>query len=324
MRYFNAGRLALTALMLSVVSLTGCMSTMGPKMPKELGAPSLSSYSQADFKSDVDQYRAAVAAPDLPRALAVRNQIAYHVMANIESEYGSFEMRLTTQRAGFETGADAVQLGISAATTLVGATDVKNILSASLSAFQGTRLSVDKNFFQQKTTESIISQMRTTRKTLQAQLILNLATRDVSSYPLDAVWIDLVDFYYAGTVPSALVGIASSTGASAEGATKKLSDTVAALTPTTPAQAKQSMTNRAAYEKLQAAANGTDAEKSADAIKSLRQILTAAGYAPNPDAGAKELLALFRKAIDDATTDDGKLASLSAAVAGVDMTEYGK
>ena len=321
MRYFSAGRLALPALMLSVVFVSGCMSTMGPRMPRELSAPSAASYSKDQFNKDVETYRGLVTGehPDLSKALALRNQIAYRVMADIESSYGSFEMKLTTQRAGFETGSDTVQLGITAATAVIGVGDVKDILAASLLGFQGTRLSVDKNFFREKTTESIISQMRASRKTKQAELIKSLANRSVADYPWDAVWIDLIDFYYAGTVPSALVEIASGTGTKADAATTTLKNAVAELTPATPAQAKQSISNRATYEKLKSAANGTDAAKSASALQSFRQILTAAGYAPKADDGAKELLDLFHKAIDDATIDNDKLVTLSAAVAAANI-----
>jgi len=287
---------------------------MGPKMPPALSAPATTGYKAADFNADIGSYRARVAANDVQGALALRNQIAYRVMGDIEVSYSKFEMRLTTQRAGFETGSDALQLGMSAAATLVGATDIKNILDASLTAFQGTRTSFDKNFFQQKTTESIISQMRAARKTKQAEIITSLGTRDVASYPWDAVWIDLVDFYYAGTVPSALVGIASSTGASAEAATARLNEAVASLTPCTPTQAKQFVTVRSAYAKLDAAVNGQDSAKSASAIESLRAILTAAGV--TPDAGGKgaDLLAQLRKAITSATCGEA-LKALDAAVA---------
>ena len=144
---------------------------MGPKMPPALGAPSITVYKASDFTADLASYRAAIVANDLARARALRNQMAYRVMVDIEADYSRFEMSLTTQRAGFETGADTVQLGISAAATLVGASDVKEMLTASLTAFQGTRLSLDKNFFREKTTESIISQMRASRKTKQAELI---------------------------------------------------------------------------------------------------------------------------------------------------------
>jgi hypothetical protein len=287
---------------------------MGPKMPSELTSPSIAAYSQAEFKSDLGLYRGAVASGNLSKALSLRNQIAYHVMADIESAYGSFEMRLTTQRAGFETGSDSVQLGIAAATTVVGAGDVKDLLAASLTAFEGTRLSVDKNFFAEKTTESLISQMRASRKTKQAQLITNLGARDVTSYPWDAAWIDLIDFYYAGTVPSALVDIASSTGTKAETADANLNSVIAQ-------QSKTAISIRSAYEKLKISV--ADPAKSTSAIQSLKNILNAAGYKPDENASASDLLTLFRKAMSDADPDADptgeKLKTLNAAVAAANL-----
>jgi hypothetical protein len=316
MRYFSAGRLALTALMFSVVSLTGCMSTMGPKMPKELGAPSLSIYSGTEFNTNVAAYREAVAKGDLTAARALRNQIVYRVMADVETGYGKFEMHLTTTRAGAQTGSDAIQLGLTAATTVVGASDIKDILSATSTAFHGTWTSLDKNYFQDKTTEAILSQMRATRKTKQAQIITSLTNRDVSSYPLDAAWIDLVDFYYAGTVPSALVEISSSAGASAEQASAELDSALAKA-------AKQAISVRTAYQKLSTAATGTDEAAKASAITSLKNILKAAGYAPAENATAADLLTLFRKAMSDADPDadpkGDKLKALNEAVAAANL-----
>jgi hypothetical protein len=284
-------------------------------MPRELSAPSAASYSKDQFNKDVETYRGLVTGehPDLSKALALRNQIAYRVMADIESSYGSFEMKLTTQRAGFETGSDTVQLGITAATAVIGVGDVKDILAASLLGFQGTRLSVDKNFFREKTTESIISQMRASRKTKQAELIKSLANRSVADYPWDAVWIDLIDFYYAGTVPSALVEIASGTGTKADAATTTLKNAVAELTSRTPAQAKNAIDIRSAYDKLSAAA--ADPAKSMGALASLNRILTAIGNPPADKAPAADLLALLKAAMIEAKSDDNKLAKLTDAIA---------
>lgn len=293
---------------------TGCVQNAGPRMPKELSAPVLVGYSQSDFSNDVASYRSALATGNANAALNQRNEIAYRIMADIEASYGHFEMSLTTSRAAVETTSDATQLGITAATEVVGAGDVKDILAATLSAFQGTRLSFDKNFYEEKTTEALISQMRASRKTLQAQLLLNLSTRDVSSYPLEAVWIDLVDFYYAGTVPSALVAISSNAGASAAKADTALESAVKSLTPTTPAQAAQAVDIRAAYQKL-ASAIGAGGSKATTATDQLREILTKAGYAPSADASGTELLSLFRQAMSDAGDSNDKLKSLSDAVA---------
>ncbi len=307
-------RLVCAALPLLAV---GCGSPLAPRIPRELGAPSLEIYSQSDFKTDADAYRKAIQSGDLATAQTLRNQIAYRVMADVESGYGKFEQSLTSQRAAFETGSDAVQLGITAATTVVGVGDVKDMLAASLSAFQGTRLSYDKNWFRDKTTEALLSQMRATRKTKQAQLILSLGTRDVKSYPLEGAWIDLVDFYYAGTVPSALVEIAANAGAKAQDGSDKLNDAIHQLTPTTPAQAVSAADIRDVYDKL--AANTADPAKSSQAVTTLSQILSKAGYSPAIGASASDLLTLFRQAMNDARTDNAKLASLSSAVKSVNV-----
>jgi hypothetical protein len=285
-------------------------------MPDEMNAPAISGYSKSQFDSDVKAYRDAVKNGDLSTAQLQRNQIAYHVMADIESSYGKFEMNLTANRATQETLSNVTVLGLTAATGLVGASDVKDILAATSSAFQGSWQSYDKNFFREKTTESIVSQMRASRKTKQAQLITNLAARNVADYPWDAVWIDLIDFYYAGTVPSALVGIASDTGAKAEAASAELNAAIAQ-------QAKQAVSVRSAYQKLSAAANGNDSVKAASARSSLKFILTEIGRKPADDATADAMLADFRKAMSEADFDADpsgkKLKALNAAIAAANL-----
>lgn len=307
--------LGLSAIGAILLLACGCASNMGPKMPKELTAPSVSLYPADTFKSDVDKYRSAITAGDQKGALAIRNQMAYRVMADIESSYGAFEMKLSSSRAAQSTLADATTLGLTAATTVVGASDVKDILAATASAFQGTWTSYDKNFFQQKSTEALIAQMRATRRTLQAQLITSLGTRDVTSYPWDAVWIDLIRFYYAGTVPSAMVELATNAGTQATQATEKLNNAVAALTPRTPEQAQAAVDIRGVYQKLAAAVSGSDATAASAAAESLRKILTDAGYTLAAGENGVSLLADFRKAMADASTDNDKLAKLSQAVA---------
>jgi len=294
---------------------SGCGSGMAPKMPKEIQAPSNSLYPVNQFNDDVSRYRDDVKAgtkDSLAAAQLLRNQMAYRVMADIESNYGSFEMKLSSGRAIQATLADATSLGLTAATTVVGASDVKDILAATGTAFQGAWTSYDKNFFQQKTTEAIIAQMRAARKTKQAQLIASLANRDVTSYPWEATWIDLVDFFYAGTVPSALVDIASNAGEQAKAATDNLNQTIQSLTSSTPEEASMQIANRSAYEKVkklgQTPATADEAKQKAIAI------LTAAGYPAPATASLDDLLKTFRQAIHDATTDNDKLTKLYNAV----------
>jgi hypothetical protein len=233
-------------------------------------------------------------------------------MADIESSYGKFEMSLTSDRALQSTLADATTLGLTAATSVVGAPEVKDILAVTATAFHGTWTSYDKNFFQQKTTEAIIAQMRASRRTKQALIIDALDKRDVTKYPWDAVWLDLVDFYYAGTIPSALVEIASNAGTNAQNASEELNTTIKSLTSSTPEQANMQTANRTAYEKIRKL--GKDPATAADAKQKAIAILTAAKYPAPPESTLDDLLKTFRKAIDDATTDNDKLTALYNAV----------
>jgi hypothetical protein len=302
------------ALGFATLSMCGCLHhTMSPKVPNEMSSTN-ASYSKKQFEDDVTLYRTKYSASDWATAEALRNQIAYRVMGDIENSYGKFEVALTTNRAAILTSSDAVQLGLAAATGVVGSVDVKDLLAASLTAFQGSRTSFDKNYFQEKTTEALIAQMRASRRNLQARLLLNLGTRDVRSYPFDAAWIDLVQYYYAGTVPSALVELASKAGSDAQDANAKVDQAVDQLTPTTPKQAKQAISIRSAFQQLSADVASADAGRSQRAEQLLRTILNSAGYTMPADATVQQLLEQFRRAMSEAASDNEKLNKLNSAV----------
>jgi hypothetical protein len=267
--------------------------------------------------ADVAAYHASIANHALDIAKTQRNQIVFRIIAQVDAAYGAFELNLSTRRAGLQTGGDAAQLGLSAAATLVGASDIKDILSATSTAFQGTRLSVDKNFFEQKTTESLVSQMRASRKNLQAQILLSLSNRDVNSYPLESAWGDVVNYYYAGTIPSALVDIAGKAGSDAVKADQTLKDAVKELTPGTPDQAKQAVTIRSEYEALNKAISSGNETSVKAARETLAKILTNAKIQFDPGASASNLLEVFKQAIIATADDNAKLQTLDAAVKSV-------
>jgi len=292
---------------------TGCLR-VSPKMPKVLATAAPIEYSTSAFDADIASYHSAVTAGNLDAAKTIRNQIVFRVMAQIDTAYDKFESELDTHRAGYQTSTDAAQLGLTTAATLVGASAVKDILSSTATALQGATLSFDKNFFEQKTTASMVSQMRASRKTLQAQMLLNLSTRDVQSYPLEAAWTDVVNYYYAGTIPSALVDISSKTGNDALQADQNLKAVVKALTPSTPVQAHMAISIRSEYQRLSQQIASGDPTQVSSAADELQKIFTAAQISCDAKASPAELLDLFKKAMSDAADDDAKLDKLNTAV----------
>jgi len=301
---------------LAAIYTTGCFR-VAPKMSLPLASMAPINYSPSALDADVSSYRASIAKSDLDTAKTQRNQIVFRIIAQIDAAYGGFELSLSTRRAGVQTSGDAAQLGLSAAATLVGASEVKDILSASSTAFQGTRLSFDKNFYEQKTTEALISQMRASRKSLQAQILRSLSSRDVNSYPLEAAWGDVVSYYYAGTIPSALVDIASKAGNDAVKADQNLKDAVKELTPATPEKARQAVTIRSEYENLKTAISSGNAASVEAARKTLVKILTAAKIPFESSDSPLGLLEVFKQAIIATGDDDAKLQTLEAAVKSV-------
>lgn len=290
----------------AALTTIGCFR-IAPKMPPPLASMAPINYSSSALDADVASYHASIANHALENAKTQRNQIVFRIIAQIDAAYGAFELNLSTRRAGLQTGGDAAQLGLSAAATLVGASDVKDILSATSTAFQGTRLSVDKNFYEQKTTESLVSQMRASRKNLQAQILQSLSNRDVNSYPLESAWGDVVNYYYAGTIPSALVDIAGKAGNDAVQADQHLKDTVEDLT-------HAAITTRSEYEKLSKAISSGETASVNAARDILVKILTAAKITFDSSAPASKLLDAMKQAMIEAADDDAKAKTLTDAV----------
>jgi hypothetical protein len=159
--------------------------------------------------------------------------------------------------------------------------------------------------------------MRASRKNLQAQILLSLSSRDVNSYPLESAWGDVVNYYYAGTIPSALVDIAGKAGKDAIKADQTLKDTVKELTPATPDQAKQAVTIRSEYEALSTAISSGNETSVKGASEILTKILTNAKIQFDPNASASNLLEVFKQAIIATADDNSKLQTLGAAVKSV-------
>ena len=313
------------AFLVFVPTLTGCFNTMAPTPPKIL-APAITSYPASVYSVDVNAYRVAINSKDYTQARVLRDQIVYRTLADIESTYGRFEVQLTTSRAKESVRADTAQRGITAAITVVSASDVKDILAASLSGLQGTQLSIDKNFFREKTTESLISQMRADRKNLEAQIVSRLAAQDVipttdpttkaniAAYSLDAAWIDVTQYYYAGTVPSALVSIATTTGNNATAAATNLTNTVNSLVPPTAEQLKTATQLSDELLPLFNDAIGPDPTKSAAALKRIRAVLTDLKLPPATNASANDLVSALKLYFSSTDIDKTKLAALQAAI----------
>jgi hypothetical protein len=167
------------------------------------------SYTAKTYSDDLTAYNKAVndSATDptkLATAKLYRNNIIWGEMASIETVYAVYHTRLFSDKNTISVASDAMTLGLTAASTIAGNTATKTTLSALGTAFAGLGLSVDKNFFSQQSFQVLGLAMQTRRDKVRARIAANLALCDVILYPLSEGQRDLIQYFGAGTLDSAL------------------------------------------------------------------------------------------------------------------------
>jgi len=151
-----------------------------------------------------------------------RSTVVSARMYAVDIRFSQFEESLFrgTRTAGF--GATLATLGLNSAAT-VSSGSAAQVLSG-LSAFIiGGRQAYDKEVLAERTLVAIHTGMRARRAEVAFRLRTGL-TRTLVEYPVGSALSDLSEYYNAGTVLGALVGITEAAGAKAEAAEAKLTD----------------------------------------------------------------------------------------------------
>jgi hypothetical protein len=269
-------------------------------------------------------YRTHADSGQFAQAKIDRNRFVFTIMGQIEASYGDFEHSFRSRRAAVETITDAALLGVSAAATVVGEAGIKDMLSAASVAGNGTRLSAEKNFFNDEGTIALLTQMRASRSTIEAQIIKRCGD-EVTSYSLEEAWKDLNRYVNAGSVESAMIQLAANAGSQNVAAQQKLEDAIASVTVAASQQnvvdSRKVMTIAAALMDAIQGKNGStpdpaEAQKAADAIT---VILKSVSAAPPDGTKPAQLPDLLQAKLDAAPGDavlKGKLfTALSTAPA---------
>ncbi len=155
----------------------------------------------------------------------LRDDIVNGQLRAMDLHFALFEQEMAREGVLINVGTDWAVLGLSGAGTIVPTAGTKAILAAISGGLTGAKGSVDKNVFYEKTMPVLLGKMEALRK---EQLVairtgLNLPT---SSYPLNQALIDVENYYKAGTIPGAILGIAESSGATAADAEKNLKNLI--------------------------------------------------------------------------------------------------
>ena len=219
-----ARRFSAVCLLALTASLSGCAGRLErPRLPDVFVDPppnnaSNGAYTLTSFNEDFTAYKAATQGPipAEPTATALRNKMVYGVMAEIDYVYHDYEIALFMDQSNFKVATDVLQLGLGMASTITNGARAKTVLSAVLTGFTGTTLSIDKNFFRQQTVQALVSSMQAGRDRTKAIIVQRMNNETVSTYPFQAARSDLATYFFAGTLPAALQQLSQTAAAHAE------------------------------------------------------------------------------------------------------------
>lgn len=212
--------------------LTGAACNSGPSTPPVVDpAGTALNYSAEDWQRDrnafdrlMAEYQSGAEERKLIAASQVRDRMVNRVRADIRSYHAEYEAELTKAMGDWNIFGDLTQLGLALAATVTKGKETKTILSAVIAATAGAKLSVDKNYFREKTSEVLISSMRSARIEKDTVIVGKLGSMRADKYPLEEALCDLVDLYYAGTLTEAFQRLAQKAGNDAEDVETKASE----------------------------------------------------------------------------------------------------
>jgi len=296
----NKGRAPQCLLAACLAFLAGCAAMNRPKTPdpvRSSNTPAI--YSMDEYKGHLADYNAKIKDENFALARILRDQMIDRILLNIDLNYRDFEDRFSVNRAGFNTAADFLELSISTATTISNGERVKTVLGAALTAAMGTRLSIDKNFLREKTTEIIISQMRANRDKITKRIVEQMANYTVQQYSMERAWRDLIELFYAGTIQAGFATLSDETGQKAANAQNDLQNAIEQRM-VTEGELSQISQIRKKFNELFAAGNVTAAQ----------QILAGLGVSSAANSAKETIFKALNDEIRKAITDKTQLEKL--------------
>lgn len=160
--------------------------------------------------SDSAEYGKYVAATGQVK-FNLRNQIVYARMYGIDQLYSDFEISLTTERQKVGFYSTIVNLGLTGTGAVIAGETTKSILAAAATGLTGAKEAYDSDILIAKTIDLLQQNMRANRKIVRAAIIERLSL-PVQAYPLELALTDIENYYRAGTITSALIGVSENAG----------------------------------------------------------------------------------------------------------------
>lgn len=157
----------------------------------------------------------------VPTTALERNRVMSSLILIINDHYYRYEYHRYSAKSWGTYVGEITGIGLSTAGTLTGTSSTKTLLSALVTAIQGSNAALDKDILQGQTMIAVVSQMRKARATKMLEIKKSM-TLPIEQYSFDDSLVDLLEYYYAGTYLTALQSLAEDSAAQAKAAQAKL------------------------------------------------------------------------------------------------------
>jgi hypothetical protein len=193
-----------TATVIPVAFLAGCLPSLTE--PERLYPAS----------SETALIRDEIGVPDFkyfallagPQKVIYRNAIIDARMYAIDLNYFTYEANLTRERQEADFAAASSNIGLTAASVLVGPVQTKNILTGVAGSITGINQAYDDKVLLNKTMQVLQTQMRAERNRVATKIYKSMQL-SAADYTLGMAMSDLEDYYRAGTVTGALIDVSN-------------------------------------------------------------------------------------------------------------------
>ncbi len=199
-----SGRLSCRAVLtVLLVGLTGCAGIASAPQPFGTETNALQT-ADAYFAATLERYLKAQQHQQQQKE--IRNGFIETRTALIDQAYAGFRQTLYTQRVDMNVGVDLATLGLNAVGAVTGSLPAKTGLHALSGGLIGSKASIDKNVFFDRTMPALLAQMEAQRSAVRLRLLGGMMVGP-DRYPLMQARADLEEYYVAGTMVGAIGSI---------------------------------------------------------------------------------------------------------------------
>jgi len=207
------------------LSLALLFHTFGCANLHYAGAPPPSYDVDQDLKQLAEHFKPATAIEAYyalrPPTREARNKVISARLVMINLEYLKWLRTVIADKQLLDTATDVLNLSLNLAATVTGGETAKTVLSAVAAGISGSKTSIDKHYFYEKTMPALVAAMNAQRKTV-LERILGGMNSSLEDYSFEQGITDVYEYYQAGTLTGAITAIQADAGSKEKKADEKI------------------------------------------------------------------------------------------------------